>query len=772
MINVSNEFKKQLAADNRNYLEYADITLKDGTVLNLTNKDLWGGGLSIEDAVSSDSSFDIGAAIINKCTLTINNIYDEFSDYIFEDANVMVYVGLELSSGVIEKIRKGVYTVNEANYNGSIITLECLDNMYKFDRPYSESKLVYPATLGEILRDACSVCGVFLQTASFANDNYIVQNRPENDGTTFREVVSWVAQIACKWAKMDSYGRLTLGWYDESEVTVKNPILTKDGQYIKTQSGISILAKVPAQNQDYISGNVLGNIHGIRTFFSRNISLDDVVITGVKVYESQGEEASAYLCGEEGYVLSIEKNGLIETGKGNEIAELIGNQIIGLSFRPVSLSILSDPTIESGDRAYIVDRKQNIYFTYITNLLFSTGSAQSIKCGAKSPARNSATRYSEAAKTIVESRKEAAKQISSYDLAVQNMNMLAANTLGFYATNVFRPDGSVISYRHDKPTLAESKTVYKSGIDGFWVTTDYQGTDTGTEAAGKWKSGFDSSGNAVLNILSVIGINFSWAKGGELTLGGYNNENGLVKVLNSSGEEIDRIDDSGIQIKASDSILKMRDKGDFGIGIELQKYNGDDDSLLCDIGYDGMSLWKFEPGYENGEEALYHVQDSYYSHDCEIYGDFYVYGEANTKGKIVETTNYSDRIFCCYETPTPMFGDIGGGILDENGICIVAIDEVFSETVTTDIEYQVFIQKEGIGDIWVDSKESAYFIVKGTPNLKFSWEIKCIQRVSGMMRLEEYRKKETEENTYEQDYMKEIENLIKERDELLDETIK
>ena len=71
MINASTAFKTALANDQRNYIERAEITLTDGTVLNLDNSNIWQNGFSMEDAVSSDNTFDVGAAIINKASLTI-----------------------------------------------------------------------------------------------------------------------------------------------------------------------------------------------------------------------------------------------------------------------------------------------------------------------------------------------------------------------------------------------------------------------------------------------------------------------------------------------------------------------------------------------------------------------------------------------------------------------------------------------------------------------------------------------------------------------------
>lgn len=108
-----------------------------------------------------------------------------------------------------------------------------------------------------------------------------------------------------------------------------------------------------------------------------------------------------------------------------------------------------------------------------------------------------------------------------------------------------------------------------------------------------------------------------------------------------------------------------------------------------------------------------------------------------TKNRVVETEDYGDRLLYCYESASPMFGDIGEGITDKNGECYVGIDHIFSETVNPDIEYQVFLQKEGEGDLWVAEKERDYFVVKGTGKLKFSWEIKALQRDYEYERLEE-----------------------------------
>lgn len=108
-----------------------------------------------------------------------------------------------------------------------------------------------------------------------------------------------------------------------------------------------------------------------------------------------------------------------------------------------------------------------------------------------------------------------------------------------------------------------------------------------------------------------------------------------------------------------------------------------------------------------------------------VTGDFFVNG---VKSRVTESLDYGKRCVYCYEMPTPAFGDFGTGQIDENGECYVSIDDMFSTAINTSVEYAVFIQKEGQGDIWVSKKEPDYFVVQGTPGLPFSWEMKALQR--------------------------------------------
>lgn len=504
MRDISDRFKNEQNNDNRNYLKYADITLADGTVINLTNADFWSNGMKFEDSVSDDNTFKIGSANINTLNLSINNFDGKYTDYDFTDATVICYVGIELEpedtsalldttgdkildttgneiivhkNALIEKIRICTMTVIDTPYqNTTIIELECEDNMRKFDRDYSASKLKYPATRKQIIQDACKVCGVTLDTLNFYQDSYQIPARPDDEALTFRQVIAWTCQIGCQYARCDKYGRLTIKWYD-TEVTDANRVA------INSTNG-----------------------------FTPN--LDDVVITGVQVTEylestSTDEEASLYLYGEEGYVLKISGNKLIPQGTGEVVANIIGEKCVGMSFRPFETECLTDIVLEAGDAVLITDRKGNKYKSYLTNVVLQPGSFEQISCNAESAARNSSKTYSLVTQAAVDARKSVWRERTTREQALQEFKDRLDNSTGVYTTVQTQQDGSQIFYLHDKPTLAESKAVWKMTAEAWGVSTD--GGQT-------WNGGMTVDGDTIVRILNAIGVNADWINAGAITV--------------------------------------------------------------------------------------------------------------------------------------------------------------------------------------------------------------------------------------------------------------
>lgn len=477
MRNLSTEFKEEQNNGNHRYLKFVDITLKNGTELHLDNSNLWNNGISFEEAVSSGDNFDIGAAIINKFSIVINNIEETFSEYVFSGAKAVVYVGLKLSTG-IEKIRICTGTVSEEpKQKSSIINLTLLDNMSKFDRDYADVKTIFPATRNQVVRDICSVCGVTLQTVIFDRDDFIIQSRPDNEALTCRQMLAWVAQIGCQWAKCDEYGRLCIDWYKDISSEANNLI-------------------------------------NIKSITNMSVDLEDVVITGVKVTEyienpSEDNPVKTYMYGKEGYVLSIAENKLVTENTGSTIASIIGEKCVGMRFRPFSLNCITDISIEAGDAVKVTDRKGKIFLSYATNVKLQPGNYEAISCGAESAERNSAKQYSLLTQIEVAARKNIQKEKTEREKALEELAGRLENSPGVFTTVETDTSGGKIYYLHNKPKLSDSDMVWKMTAEAWAVSTDGGKT---------WNAGMTVDGDTIVRILTATGVNADWINTGAITV--------------------------------------------------------------------------------------------------------------------------------------------------------------------------------------------------------------------------------------------------------------
>lgn len=531
MVNTSEKYNKSIYKSNRKFNVKAKITLADKTILNISNEDIMQGGVIIEDGVSSPNSFEIGGSVIGELTLVLNNLDDKFSTYDFYGATIYIQIGLFLPDDTVEFIPKGYYTVDDALAESSTITLTALDNMSKFDKPYSKSTLKYPATLADILRDACLCCGVSLFTQTFLNADYIVNSRPDDEKTTFREVVSWIAQLAGSFAKINYNGEFTLNWYDYSCFDFNDYL--DGGNFIDYSSGDTANG---GNFIDYSSGDIYtGGVFKftlppiyINKIKSCKIATDDITITGVKIVPVD-DKTPTYISGEEGYVISVEDNPLAQDNI-EALTYSIGKQLNGFTFRPYTAESLSNPAAEAGDVALIIDRKGNRYKSIVSNLSFKIGDFESFSGDYETPSKKESSRYSASAKAVQAAKQETEKQISNYDLAVQQLNNLMANAMGVFETVEKQDDGSIICYAHDKPTISESKIIWKKSRDAFAVSFD----------GGLTWHGMTAEGNIVAQVLTVIGINADWINAGSVKAENISQEykKDVTDEINNSASEV------------------------------------------------------------------------------------------------------------------------------------------------------------------------------------------------------------------------------------------
>lgn len=469
MIHVSSEFK-EIMMQRQDFKENAEVTFSDGTVLHLEEKDFSITNNSVVDSADTNA-VPIGAAICRNIQMELLNEDDHLEKYDFYGARIRLYLTFELLN-TIEKIEFGTFTVTAPECYGTTVVVNASDDMYKANAAYS-TDLPFPATAGAVLRDACSRCSILMATTSFLHDDFQIQTKPSGD-YTFRQVIGYLAMIACGNARINRSGKLE--------------ILTYDLDFTR-------------------------ECHNLTEWKSLTMDTSDITITGIqttrKVKKTEGEKETeveeTVRAGSEGYMLTV-SNPLI-SGNEETLVSWIHEKISGVPFRRFTGDYITYPLVEFMDLAKITDWRGNTYNTFITDIDFVFFGITTLKNSAESGLRNASKYGSEDTQTNVHLQELIEQERTDRQEAIKKLGDSLNAGGGLYATYEKQPDGSTITYLHDKPTLKESKTVIKITAEAIGVSND----------GGKnYLYGFVLDGDIIAKILYAHGIDADYINTGAI----------------------------------------------------------------------------------------------------------------------------------------------------------------------------------------------------------------------------------------------------------------
>lgn len=643
MKNVSNEFKNIIKSGGPFYA-YASITLKNGEklVLDSDNDFFISGNGYTEDG---GDGFPLGSALSKSVTLVIDNIDERYSkcDFYYAQFSLFTEADMEnrsfdawrdvkgeeildvdgstvmLMESRIERLNEGTYTVLEPTAVGDTIEIVGYDAMYKADVDFT-SKLSYPTTAGQLLREACSECGIMLGSPKFKNDDFVIEQAP--DKVTCREVIGYIAMLAVGNAVIQD-GTLVIKSYDFSAISkiASRADLVED-------AGYSIL-------MDYQS--------------DPDISTDPVVITGIATTKKVENESTILIRGTDDYALEI-TNPLIE-GHEDDAINLIGDVLIGVKLRGFSGEFFPDPTIEFMDLTCVVDRKDKVYPTFITSLEFNYLGSSSFSCGIKDPERQKSTYYSEATKVYEKAKKEIKQNKTEFEAAVENLNKTLENASGMYSTESPQPDGSMITYIHDKPTVEESKNVIKVTSEAIGISSDGGKT---------YPYGLFLTGDLITRILYAIGINADYINSGSLTVKDKNGnitfyadtETGRVTInaesISITGKSVEDISNGIVNDFVTNIYKTDMDEIKNSVRNKIEtwyqstdpsvNWGGTVEKALCDI--DGNSILDV-----NGNEIIVLFEESKSEHEGDLWKDLSTNDEYIYRGGHWVKMQVPDEVF-------------------------------------------------------------------------------------------------------------------------------
>lgn len=442
-----------------------------GTAFNITDKDIIG-AVTVDWSSVTGGKLDLGSACMSELSFTLENTDGTFDDKVFEGAQL--YVTTSFSTGSTTETEPiGYYTVDSPPRKLRSIKITAYDRMAKFNRAY-DTELAYPATLYQIVADACTKCGVSQKLpTNTLHRGVSIPKRPEADNLTYRQVLVWAAELMGVSLYIDYDGKLTGGWY---ATNAKHTVIKASDRFT--------------------SGN---------TDFAEN----NIVFSGVRIVGND-ENKTEYLAGTKDYAFNIEGNLLAQSDMNlDTLATELKTARCSLTYTPMSCTTHSFPHLRPLD---------------VMNFETAQGTKKVVLTNVKWQSQNRCTKLEGKGETATQSgyatmgaftpkqqavleqtRAQQAAQINDFEQATLALNETIANSMGLYVTRKADGNGAVITYYHDKPTLEGSNTIYCRNAGGYAWTNN--GWNNGSP---NWEYGVSKDGDAVIRSIAANKISASY----------------------------------------------------------------------------------------------------------------------------------------------------------------------------------------------------------------------------------------------------------------------
>ena len=143
-----------------------------------------------------------------------------------------------------------------------IVNLSGVDLMRRFEKPavgwFDQISDLYPMTLGHMFESLCEYCGIEVGDASSAlnMDRQFDVAPLDNNVSTCRDVLAWIAEAACCYARMSRNGQCDLVWFSRVDYT-----LAKDDYFSidVAEYEVEAISKVHARVTQDDAGVVVGD---------------------------------------------------------------------------------------------------------------------------------------------------------------------------------------------------------------------------------------------------------------------------------------------------------------------------------------------------------------------------------------------------------------------------------------------------------------------------------------------------------------------------------
>ena len=296
-------------------------------------------GFKINSVFQKETSL-YGNTVSKYAEITLISDVLDFSDWL--DNQVDIFIGIEVSPQTYEYISQGRFRVRDIAVapDKYETKLTAYDGMVRLNAKYPQPDASdFPMTLRSLATVVAAEVGLELDAATFPNENFLVQiPNVGNNEYTYRNIISWIAELSATNAIMTSENKLKFVSY--AATTTWN--IASDDYYSFTAD--PLFGPLTAVQ---ITRDALGDIIS----YPEPITEDDIVYNII--------------------------DNMVGYDQREDIIQDIYNVAAGFQYIPYSLKWDGTYHLEQGDRLLITDNNNNTYICYYANSIITYNGAVS-----------------------------------------------------------------------------------------------------------------------------------------------------------------------------------------------------------------------------------------------------------------------------------------------------------------------------------------------------------------------------------------------------------
>lgn len=689
-------------------LDFGDFQIK--------NESLYLEAFELQESLCSQNELKFGCCEASVLKFKCRNEFGELKNKWFEASMI-------LDGNASEPFRFGVYRVfsDEPSGDRKYKNITAYDPMYDIlnaEMVEWYDSLSFPKPMFYFRNSFFAYLGIEQAPTELVNDYMLIEKTIEADSISGKEIITAICEINGVFGHINRQGL-----FEYVSLVQKQNIIHPGMKDVYPGSGIypgmvvdNFELGLYPMAELYPSDDLFPAEDSIRNYIHENITNERYIscsyedfetqtISKLQIRQEKNDIGSVYGTGENTYI--VENNFLVYGKSASDLKQISRNlfaKIFGVYYRPFKANLQSNPCIEVGD-VVVIHTKYKEVESYVFERTIK--GIQSLKDTFES---KGVYEYEEKVNSVNKEVKRLKGKTAVLEHTVEVLNS-EINDEETGLKSQIKQTSENIEAKVSKGNVSSELSIELGKIllrgNRIAIESDYF---TLTEE-GKIKAVDGEFSGTVFSNNAII-------TGGNLDIESPSTATSVVRIYKGKNETIISPGDIDFYDSSSSAF--------FGPGEIVVNSNGETGGSVFLINRVNCTI---------GEKTT-------------VKGDFYVI--EGTKSRIAKTKSYNERLLYCYEMPSPIFGDVGHGVIGADGLCYVDIDQVFFETVDMNQSYQVFLQSYSEHNVYVSEKQAQYFVVKGKPNTEFDWELKAKQLDFPIHRLEE---KFTEDDYEETDYI-------------------